>query len=197
MNQHKKYRLSYTAGALLLTETLNVSKIYNDSKSWDIAKTFANSANVSNSRTGSATKRYISEIITRLKSLSEEEISILNSDLSHDSKKQIVWIAICKTYYFISDFLEEVVCNKISKLDFKLENYDYDRFYLNKAQWHDELENLSTSSKYKVKQVLFKMLKQMDIIDEDGNISEVKPTNEILSLYSANNNEINKWFPTY
>lgn len=197
MNQHKKYRLSYTAGALLFNETLAVAQIYDELKVWNVVKDRAIEVNATHSRTASASRRYISEIITRLKSISDDEITFLLSDISPESKRQIIWFAICKTYNFISEFMEEVIMAKISRLDFKLENNDYDRFYLNKSPWHEELENLSESSKGKVKQVLLKMLKQMDIISENHDINEVKPTNEVISLFANNSEELRSWFPVF
>jgi len=196
MIQLKKYRLSYTAGSLLLNETIKVANFYSDLSDWAKVKEFAQDENVTNSRTASATKRFVSEIITRLKSLKEEEIQLLVHSINIETQKQIVWISICKTYDFIAEFMEEVIHNKLSKLDFKFDDYDYDRFFLTKLQWHAELDNLSDTSKYKVKQVLLKMLKQMDFMNQTGDINQVNISNEIITLYE-DRTELFKWFPSY
>lgn len=189
-----KYRLSFTAGSLLMNETISVAKIYLQNQDWKLTREIAISENITNSRTTNAARRFVSEIIIRLSSLSQEEIRNIVDEDNASAKKQLVWIALCKTYKYIADFMEEVVINKISKMDYLLETKDYDRFYHVKSQWHDELEKITDTTKYKLKQVLFKMLNQMDFINESGSIVEISIMGSVKNYYANEYDMIKHWF---
>jgi hypothetical protein len=165
-----KYNLSFTAGGLLLTETICIAEKYLKTKSWKTTRTEILENNILGRRTLSTAKRIFSEVELRLSSLEDEDMEKLLEMNTLELQKQLVWIFICNTYRFISDFLAEVVYEKTLSLSVSLENEDYDRFFNKKSQWHEELDRISDSTKGKIKQVLFKMLKEMEILSEENKI---------------------------
>lgn len=165
-----KYNLSFTAGGLLLQESVNVATVFIESYSWEVAQKSIMDNNILKTRTSSTAKRLYYEISLRLKKLPQETIEYLINSTNEDEKKQILWYCICKRYPLISDFSKEVLQKKILSLDYTLSSVDYDRFFNQKAQWHCELEKISTKTSKKIKQVLFKMLKEVGYLTETGEL---------------------------
>ena len=83
-------------------------------------------------------------------------------------QNQILWLAVCLRYSFIYDFAIEVVKEKYNLMQSKITQLDYDAFFNSKLNWHDELDKLTDSTRYKLKQILFKMLKEAEIVDSDN-----------------------------
>jgi hypothetical protein len=59
--------------------------------------------------------------------------------------------------------------------DNHLSEPDYIRFFNEKSLTHDELNNLTTSTTKKVKQVVFKLLEQLGLIDNTKTGAILKP----------------------
>jgi len=53
-------------------------------------------------------------------------------------------------------------------MDYSLSDQDYTVFFDTKAEWHEELENLKDSTKKKLKQVLFRTLREAEITSSDN-----------------------------
>jgi hypothetical protein len=75
-------------------------------------------------------------------------------------QKQLLWLAVCKRYAYIREFSVEVLNEKYLRLDYELTEFDYDVFFSRKADWHIELDKLTDSTRKKLKQVLFRMLRE-------------------------------------
>jgi len=166
-NKKNTYNFSFTAGALLHAETMLVTDIFIETLSWDITKKKIIEDNLLRTRTKSSSQRLFREISMRLSNLHEKTLELLNNLSDETLEKQIIWISICKTYPFISDFISEVVQEKIDVLDYTLTFDDYDCFFNKKAQWHSEIDNLSPSTQNKVRQVIFRMFKEMSFLSQE------------------------------
>lgn len=166
----KKYNLSFTAGAILHTESISVIECYLHSKNWSKAREVVSSDNILAVRTQSSGKRLIREIELRVSWLDDADLELIKNFISTTEQKQALWVCICKTYQFIADFMREVVNDKIHALDYSITYDDYNRFYNAKSQWNEELDKLSPSTQKKIRQVLFRMLKEMDILSEHNSI---------------------------
>lgn len=180
-NSDKKYNLSFTAGGVLYPETMIVIEAYLKNESWDTVHRLVSEENLLRTRTNSSSKRLYSEIKLRLSNTTKETLEEIYNSPSEDLRKQALWIVICKTYSFVSDFMIEVIQDKIDALNYAVSYDDYDRFYNKKSQWHDELDNITQSTKYKIRQVLFKMLKEMSFVSEEGAIIPIFYFDNLIS----------------
>ncbi len=162
-----KYTMSYTACSLVCTETKKVAELYFEERDWKKVAKIAFDTNLLQYRTQNALKRTLSEIISRLKKLPEEALLILVNGTPYE-QNQILWLAVCLRYSFIYDFAIEVVKEKYNLMQSKITQLDYDAFFNSKLNWHDELDKLTDSTRYKLKQILFKMLKEAEIVDSDN-----------------------------
>lgn len=154
----KKYDFSFTAASLRLNEMLLVLN------AWEIEKReidFTNELGNGKQNTG---KRLLLEFKKRIESFTQEQ---KNAILTTDSiaQKQIALVGICKTYTFIRDFVVEVLREKVLVFDYQITEGEYMTFCRRKAELHPEIEQLSESSQLKIKQVTFKILEQVGIID--------------------------------
>jgi hypothetical protein len=109
------------------------------------------------------------EIVQRLKTLSNEQLELLVEG-SPTEQKYLLWLAVCKTYEFIKEFAIEVLREKYLSGSLTLTNLDYDAFFNRKADWSDELEQITESTRKKIKQVMLLTIRQAGLLSEDGAI---------------------------
>ena len=160
--------MSFGVGGLFYQEGITATEQYVRIKDWSNVRDKIIKENLFQTRTGSSLVRISREIISRLKTLSFEQLEIINQG-SRQDQIQMLWIAACKRYVFIYEFAVEVIREKFLLMDYVLTEDDYTIFFDTKAEWHEEIENLKDSTKKKLKQVLFKILREAEITS-DANI---------------------------
>lgn len=164
------YSLSFTSGGILHPESMTIIHHYTKSYDWVQAKEAVIRDNSFGVRTESSGKRLTRELQLRLSWLDNIDLELIGDLVSVVEQKQALWICICRTYQFISDFMQEVITDKLQALDYNVTYADYDRFFNAKSQWNEELDKLSPSTQKKIRQVLFKMLREMDILSDQNSI---------------------------
>ena len=160
-----KYRMSFTVGGLFYQEAVSAVDLYIESKDWVKAREEILKTNLFQSRTQNSLERICREVLSRLKLLSLDQLKIIQ-DGSRQEQLQMLWIAVCKRYPFIRDFAIEVIREKFLLMDYAITEEDYTIFFDTKAEWHEELEKLKDSTKKKLKQVLFRILREAEITSE-------------------------------
>ena len=132
MTDSQKYKLSFTAASLSISESVTIADVYLNCKDWGETKAKIQENNLLQSRLSSRTKRVFLELEQRLSTLSNEQLHIL-VDGTPEEQKQILWCAVCKTYAFIEEFAVEVMHEKFLSLNLELTRLDYEAFYNRKA----------------------------------------------------------------
>ncbi len=156
-----KYDFGFTAVSLQLKETLLVARALEENITLDHALLLGKGK----SATG---KRKLTEFKKRIATLSESErIWLLQGDLR--SQRQLAFIAACRAYAFIRDFLVEIVREKMLIFDYQITEGDYLTFFRRSAELNDQLDRLSEATKKKIRQVMFLMLEEAGIIDNTKN----------------------------
>lgn len=61
--------------------------------------------------------------------------------------------------------------------------------------YHESLENITETTRKKLKQVLFKMMKEAEIIDRDDNVQASLLSEKIISVVGNMNHEYLMVFP--
>lgn len=155
-----KYRFSFTAASLLLNETVSVAEAYTvNACRWE-------GLNVHGLRKErlSTKLRELREIKLRIEQMSVEELSFFIS-ADKMSQRQLAFVAFCRCYAFVGDFVTEVVLDKVTRYDHHISDMDYLTFQRQKSLLHKEMDNLGDSTKEKVKQRIFTVLLQGGLID--------------------------------
>jgi len=194
--KNKRYSMSFTTASLLRTESVTLATVYLDLRDWTLVREKVASENLLQARTLNTSRRFCSEIISRLKTLSDAEIGFLTKGTFSD-QGYILWLAICRRYEFIADFAVEVLRERFCSLKTDLHQEDYDAFFNLKSEWHPELDSLSPATRKKLRQVLFKMLRESDFLSKDMTIKAAMLSPEILEVLSLRNHQDTQFFPAF
>lgn len=166
---NQRYSLSFTTGALLRRESLTVLALYGECVDWDTVREQIIAGNLLQMRTLNASKRVFREVASRLKKLTPAQQNLLLPG-SRPEQNHLLWLAICKRYRFIYDFAVEVIREKYLRLDLSLTYDEYDVYFYNKAEWHPEVEGVAESTREKQRQVIFKMMREAELLSQEDQI---------------------------
>jgi hypothetical protein len=198
-----KYSTSFSVGAVFFQESVICAEQYLKLGEWSTVKDYITENNSFQARTTATGQRFYREIYARLKLLSNEELKILVKGV-HKDKKHILWLAICKKYDFIKDFMIDVIREKYLNLMSELSYEDFDIFFDEKAEWHEELNKLTEATRKKLRRVLFKMLRDVGIVTKGNKIVTTVPSSTViqainnssptyLNIFTAPDSEIKAW----
>lgn len=185
MIDNQKYNMSFTGGALLQSETAIITKLYLELNDWDEVKEKVVSENMLQSRALSTLKRLTYEIISRIRTLNTNELKLL-IESDHQQQAYLIWLAICRHHKFVADFATEVLRERFITFKTDLQYSDFDTFFNRKCDWHNELDSLSISTKKKLRQVMFKMLRESNLLDSNNIIQHTILSPELLRVVSSN-----------
>lgn len=179
--------MSFSAGALLKRESLLIASRFTQTDDWNVVKKYAFENNILQARTVSTLQRIYGETSSRLQELTTDEIRLLN--ISQDSdQRYLLWIAICRKYKFIAEFAHEILREKFLSFQSVVSFEDYGTFFNAKADWAPELDSLRQSTQKKLRQVLFKMLREANLLSNDNRIIPVVYSQRMESIFKEKNN---------
>jgi len=187
------YNMSFTSGGLFFNESLKVTEVFQRNNDWKIVRDTVLEYNIIQTRTEKSLKTITGEIITRLKLLTDNQLKLLISGYKHE-QNFLLWLAICKKHEFIKDFAIEIIREKYLKFDYELTPEDYDIFYNRKSDWHPELEKLTETTRNKLRQVLFRIIREVEIVTGENIIVPVFFTGDLARVIIEDNVS---WFNIY
>lgn len=200
---NNSYNMSFVAGAAMMNEMYAVAKAYLESGGdWKSTKENTFRENLMQKDKLSSNKRYFKLMKQRIETLNEEEIEVLvNSTMA--IRRAIVLLAICKAHSLIYDFIVENLRDCFYNLDEKVSYVNFNEFYNEKKYEHHELEQVTDLTLNKVRQVIFRILEQTELVEtaECGILKRPYLTEELeriivkdnpkwLAIYLYSNNEI-------
>ncbi|SIT20058.1 DUF1819 family protein [Achromobacter sp. MFA1 R4] len=199
----ERYRLSFTTGGLFLLEAPAIAEHYLTTQDWEQTRSHVRSGNVLQVRTAAASTRISKELIARLELLDFEELEVLIDSNLRD-RAYLLWVAACRRYAFVRDFAREVLRENFLVLRRQLSAADYEAFVSAKALWHDELDELAPSTQRKLRQNLFRMLREAELLSEQLLIQPTVLTPQLalllarrgvdeLLVFPASDQEIKRW----
>lgn len=191
------YEMSFSTGGLFLTESIKLSLCFRELSDWLKVREQALTDNLLQVRTLSTARRVIREIIARLKCLSTEELALL---ICGDSEEQraLLWIAVCRRYRFIGEFAVELLRERYLNLQPDLKLQDFDAFYNRKSDWHPELERISPATRKKLRQILFKIMKDANLLVHDHRINPPLLSSRLLDTLSLETRHQDlQYFPVF
>lgn len=172
--------MSFTTGGLFYSESLLIFDLYVVVGNWDDVYDQAVEDNTLQTRVVSTAKRVLKEIISRLRTLTKDELELLQQG-SVSEQKYLLWLGVCRRYAFIHDFASEVIRERYLTLKHDLPTQEFEIFYNAKEQWHEELEKLAESTRNKLRTVLYRILREADIIDTNKLILPAILTDELIA----------------
>lgn len=164
-----KYKLSFTAAGLSISESVSIAELHLKYRDWNQTKQTVKDENLLQSRTNSRTVRVARELSQRLRLLSKDQLELFTEG-NISEQKYLLWLAICKTYDFIREFAQEVLYDKFLSRNMEITELDYEAFFNRKADWNEGLEKITTSTRIKLRTVLFRMMREAGLISKDNRI---------------------------
>ncbi len=152
----EKYDFSYTGFSLRVNDMARVAKVLGEGGLIDLEA-------LGEGKTSTGKKR-LNEIGKRLKKLTAKQNGIL-IDGELQEQRHIAFLSVCKAHLFIRDFSVEVLREKLLLNDQRISEGEYVSFFRTKAELYPEMENLTESSRKKIRQVTFKILEHAGIIN--------------------------------
>ena len=182
------YSLSLTAASLMSFETEQVALLYLEYKDWKVVKNLVVDDNIIQKGTISTRKREFAEIKKRLINISDNDLEFISKCTIDELKLYCLYLC-SKTYRLIFEFISEVIRDKYLMFDYSILDSDYVRFIESKTMSSKKLENMTETTRYKIKQVIFKILEQSTLIDSAKlrNIQKPYISEELESVITRNN----------
>ncbi|MEI2656553.1 MAG: DUF1819 family protein [Nitrosomonas sp.] len=188
--------MSFTTGSLFHRESVMLAALYLDLGDWNSVRDKVITDNVLQTRTLNTLKRVCREIISRLKTLSPSELEFL-LETSYQEQAYLLWLAFCRRYRFIADFAVEVLRERYITLKTDLNYEDFDSFFNQKSEWHSELDEIRPATRSKLRQVLFKILREADLLSANNIISAAMLSQQLIDLISRGNRREILYFPIF
>ena len=190
----EKYSMSFTTGALFHQESVNLAGWYLEKGNWNAVRDEVVAKNLIQARTTNSTKRICREICSRLKRLNKEELELL-VDGDHQEQAYILWLAVCRRYHFIYDFSTEVIRERFLTLRYDLGYEDFDAFFNAKMEWHEEMEKITATTRNKLRQVVFRMLRESELLNSDNSIIPAMLSARLINVICSHSNRDLHLFP--
>ncbi len=173
--------MSFTVGGLFHGESLRVAALYLELGQWDACREKVLEKNLLQARTLSSLKRIYRETASRLETLSHHELEFL-IECSRRDQAYLLWLAVCRRYQFIADFAIEVLRERHLSLKTDLATSEFDSFFNRKFEWHPELDEITPTTRGKLRQVLYKILREADLVTANNMINAAMPSPKLAEL---------------
>lgn len=190
-----KYRMSFSVGGLMLNESLVIAKHFRPSESWADARVRLLDERASSFPKLASKTRAIREVYDRIATLTDEERDYLLHNSDRMEQQAIIWLSICRTYRFIGEFAIEEINERYKSWRLTLDHAVFDRFFSLKAELDKKLDALSPSTRLKLRQVLFRMLREANLVSGDDTIQPVWLSGHLKRLIEENNPRDIQIFP--
>lgn len=180
-----KLNMSFTVGSLLARESLQLLELYKKHQDWTKAKKEAIETNILQTSKTSSCQRIVTELYSRLKLLSPKELDLLINGSSVD-QLLILWLALCRKYQFIYTFAVEVIRNKTIKFDYQIEDSDFNLYFDSQELIYPELEGISEKQKNRLRQILFRSLRESNLVDKNKKIKQFIASKKLIQAINKN-----------
>lgn len=171
-----------------------VAEIYLETRNWQTTRDRVLSENLLQIRTSAAAMRISKEVVARLEHLSIPELECI-CDGTVRERGYLLWTAACRRYRFIFDFAVEELREYFVTLRQEINLKDFDAFLNGKAVWHEELDSIAASTQNKLRQNLFRMMREADLISPENLIQPVMMTPRLAALLAPRGRDAFLIFP--
>ncbi|WP_414900473.1 DUF1819 family protein [Rhizobium cremeum] len=168
------YKMSFVVGGLFLNESIELVHLNDVAADWDRTRELAFARGITSLPKAASRRRTLREIISRLSKLSEAEVRHFAEVGDRIDQQSLLWLAVCREYRFVREFAIEVVRERFLSLQIALPLQAFDAFFAAKAEWNEGLAKISPTTRAKLRQVLFRIMREAGIIS---------PENTILATY--------------
>lgn len=192
--QEQPYLMSFGTGGLYINESVAIARLHAAGRDWELTMIDAQERGAFPVRKASSARRSIREIVNRLKHLSSDELVLLIEG-ERGEQAALLWLAACRAYRFIAEFAVEVLSDRFLSLRTALTYDDFDGFLSAKEEWSPKLATLSVSTRAKLRAVLFRLMRDAEILSRDNRILGAMLSPRVLTVIQAGNADELRYFP--
>ena len=194
LSKKTKYRLSFGTGNAYINESNLILKKYLENKDWKETEKYSIENNILQTNTLSSAKRIFREISLRLKSLSNEEQEFFIKS-NYVDQSILIWISICRTYKFIGDFSSIIISEKFNSYQLEINYNDFNYFFEKQIVFHEELSLLKDSTRKKLRQVIFRIIKDLNLVSKNMEITPLMPSVELKKISKTTKKDLKLFLP--
>ncbi|MDJ1638202.1 DUF1819 family protein [Rhizobium rhizogenes] len=187
--------MSFSVGGLMLNESLVIAQAYRPGETWACARERLLAQGTSSLPKLASQTRALREVYDRIGHLSDTERHYLSAEADRAGQQAMVWLAVCRTYRFVHEFAVEVISERYQTWRLDLGHEVFDRFLAEKAESDSGLAELSPSTCAKLRQVLFRILREASLISIDGRIQPIWLSGRMKRLIEESNSAELRVFP--
>ena len=190
------YPMGFTTGGLFRRESVKLAAMYSKDRDWAVLKESVLAGNSLQTRTISTANRVFREVCTRMKTLYSDEMDLFLSGTEQE-QGYLLWVAVCRRYPFIAEFAREVIRERFVSLKGDLKKEDFDFFFHRKAESHPELDEIKMTTRKKLRQVVFKILREADLLLPNNSINAAILSPKFLNVVSLDHFQDLLIFPMF
>lgn len=187
--------MSFSTGGLFVNESVEVARLHNAGESWKDTILRAMADGSTSLPKAASNRRTLREIANRVSCLSAEERHFFVEQSDRPEQEALLWLTACRAYRFVREFAIEVIQERFLSYRYDLPLDAFDHFFDGKAEWHPELAKISPSTRRKLRQVLFRILREAGVIDGASNIRPAYLSSRLAALIERSNPDDFQVFP--
>jgi Putative inner membrane protein (DUF1819) len=193
-NQEAPYLMSFGTGGLYVNESALIAGLYRPGDDWCVTAAAALQSGAFPVRKESSARRTIREITNRLRCLSADELEMLHTG-GRSEQTALLWLAACRAYRFVGEFAVQILNERYLSFRTEISYDDFDHFYAAKAEWSSRLAGLSALSRAKLRAVMFRMMREADIVLPANRLLGTVLPSRIHEMISRRNPDEFQFFP--
>lgn len=187
MSKGQEYKMSFSTGGLFLNESLEIARLHAASASWDDAIQRARQEGATALPKAASNQRTVREITNRLRMLSEKERDFLIETADRADQQALLWLATCRAYRFMREFALEVLRERYLSYQLDLPRESFDQLFEAKAEWHEDLAAIKASTRAKLQQVAFRMMREAGILSDTNRIQTAILSSRLKAMITDQN----------
>ena len=189
------YKMSFSTGGLFLNESVEVARMHQLGTDWKQTILVAINDGATSLPKAASNRRTLREIANRVSCLTDAERQFLVEDADRPEQEALLWLATCRAYRFVREFAVEVIHERFLSFRHDLPIEAFDHFFDAKAEWDEGLAAISISTRLKLRQVLFRILREAGILDASGCIRAAYLSFQLKRLIESRNPQELLYFP--
>ncbi|MBB6260393.1 hypothetical protein FHS77_000927 [Paenochrobactrum gallinarii] len=187
--------MSFSVGGLMLNESLIIAGTYQPGEQWADVRERLLGQGVSTLPKLASQTRALREVFDRIGHLSDDERHYLLTEADRAEQQAMIWLSVCRSYRFVHEFAVEVLNERFLSWRLDMGQEVFDLFLAEKAEQDLSLAQLSSSTCAKLRQVLFRILREAGLLSVEGRIQPVWLSGRMKRLIEESNPADLRVFP--
>ena len=184
---NQPYKMSFTSGGLFLNECIDLAASYLETRDWDVTISQLQADGLTSSPKQKSKRRILRELVNRLETLTDDEVRFLVERGDRQDQSLLIWLSFCRAYRLVREFTLEIVQDRYLAYQLDLSTDSFDLFFEHKAEWEDTLASTSASTRVRLRQVVFKTMREVGIISEENRIQSSYLSPQLRGMIEATN----------